>query len=169
MIGTLEKRVATGCSATGLPTLRSNGLARPSFLRTPTVRTPQCTNTAVPGAEAASSKICCAGASPIAYPCIDGNRHIVRSAPVARAAEGCGGRRHGIGPRRIDHEEPDEARWMPRDRGRHRRSVAGHARNQRGAADVVAIELGDPAIGERLGRAGWRPPEPGDRRIAAER
>ena len=41
---------------------------------------------------------------------------------------------------------------MPRDGGAHRALVSRNAGDQRGAADVVSIQLGDPTIGERLGR-----------------
>ena len=50
-----------------------------------------------------------------------------------------------------------------------RAAIVGHAGDQRGARDLMPIELGDPPIGERLGGPGRVPPEPRERRVAAER
>jgi len=48
---------------------------------------------------------------------------------------------------------------MPRDGNGDAVLVARDARDQRRAGDAVAIEFGNPAIGERLGRAGRFPAE----------
>ena len=63
----------------------------------------------------------------------------------------------------------DDASRVPRDGRRHRAFVAGQAGDQHRPADAVAIELGDPAIGERVGRAGIVPAEPGAERRGALR
>ena len=86
--------------------------------------------------------------------CIAGNRHTATQLPVAERARDTLGRVGGGG---IQHEEPDEARGMPRHRGRDGFLIARNARDQRGPIDVLTIELGDPSIGERLGGA-WRLP-----------
>src|SRR5436189_170542 len=51
--GTCGKPSAIRASASGSPRRRSKRLGSPSFFRTPTVSTPQCTNTAAPCAAAA--------------------------------------------------------------------------------------------------------------------
>jgi putative phosphoesterase len=66
--------------------------------------------------------------------------------------DGLGGRL-----RRVVHEEADEAIGMVRDRFRDGRGIAGNARDQRRALNVVTIELCDPPVSE-LGRGTWRIP-----------
>ena len=58
---------------------------------------------------------------------------------------------------------------MPGDGRRHRLFVARDAGDHRRTRDLVAIELGDPAIGERIGRPGRVPSEQGrdHRRVIA--
>ena len=54
---------------------------------------------------------------------------------------------------RIDHEEADESRRVPRHGRGHRRLVARHAGDERRARHAVRIELLHPAIGQRFWRA----------------
>jgi len=52
--------------------------------------------------------------------------------------------------RGVVHEKADEARWVPCDRRRNRRFVAGSAGDEHGTADAVSIQLLHPAVRERL-------------------
>ena len=65
----------------------------------------------------------------------------------------------GVGRRRIQHEEADQPRRVPGDRRGHRLLVAGDAGDQGRAGDVMLVELRDPAIGQRIGRARRLPAE----------
>jgi len=49
----------------------------------------------------------------------------------------------------VDHERPDEPRRMTLHRGRHRRLVARHARDQHHAPDVIVVHRRDPSIRQR--------------------
>ena len=77
----------------------------------------------------------------------------------------------GVGRRRIQHEEADQPRRVPGDRRGHRLLVAGDAGDQRGAGDLMLVELGDPAIGQRIRRARRLPAEQrrNDRRVVTRR
>ena len=93
-----------------------------------------------------------------------------RSRAGRRRAIAVGGLRGGVRLRRIHHEEADEPLAMTADGGGDRRRVARHARDQRRARHLMAIELRDPAIGERLRPFPARPspawPAPHRRRAA---
>ena len=77
-----------------------------------------------------------------------GTRSAAPSSPYARLRALDRIRRRGV-----QHEEADEPIRMARHRYGDRLLVARHARNQRRARDVMAIELGHPAIGQRVRRA----------------
>ena len=65
-----------------------------------------------------------------------------------------------VGRDGVEHEEPDEPRGVPSNRGGDGLLVAGNAGDEAGAIDPIAIELGDPAVGEALDAA---------RRVPAQR
>ena len=120
-----------------------SGDGSPSFLRTPTVSTPQWTNTAAPWSAAAAKT----SLDPLVVQPVAVHRGEQADAAQLQLAErplAAGLGRRAL--RRVEHEEPDEPSRMARDRGGHRDLVAGDARDERGARDAVAIELGDPAI-----------------------
>ena len=66
-------------------------------------------------------------------------------APQAELVERALGPRRRIRSGRVEHEEADEARRMPRDRRRHRRFVARDAGDERRARRRPAIELAAPS------------------------
>src|SRR4051812_22685645 len=70
-------------------------------------------------------------------------------------------RRVGGTADRVVHEEADEPLRVMRHRFSDGNGVARDARDQRGARNIVAIELGDPAIAQFGWRAGSVPLEPG--------
>ena len=63
-----------------------------------------------------------------------------------------------IGGQRVEHEEADEPRRVACDGGGDRGLVARDAGDERAREHAVPIELGDPAIGERLGCPGGSQP-----------
>ena len=87
-----------------------------------------------------------------------GNRQMPRSfqSPSARDS-----RSAAVSGRRIEHEESHQPRRVPGDGRRDRLLVARDAGDDRGARDLMAIELGDPAIGQRIGRSRRIPSEQG--------
>ena len=153
--GTLGKRAATLASASGSPSRRLNGEASPSLLRTPTVSTPQWTNTAAPRAAAASNVALTRSSVELVVvhrrEQADGSQVPV----VERARQPL----RGVVRRGIQHEEADQPRRMPGNRRGDRLLVAGDAGDQGGAGDVMLVELRDPAIGQRIGRARRLPAE----------
>ena len=76
-----------------------------------------------------------------------------RSPPPPSAATA--GRRHRR--QRIEHEEADEPRGVPADRGGDGLLVARNARNQGDARDTMTIQLRDPAVGKLLNGSGIVP------------
>jgi hypothetical protein len=68
--------------------------------------------------------------------------------------------RRRVWRRRVEHERAHEPRRVTRDRRRHRLLIARHARDQHGARDLMLVELGDPALGERRVLTGRIPAEP---------
>src|SRR3954447_16995776 len=87
--GVFGCRSAIACRSSGFEKRMSNGDGRPSFLRTPTVSTPQCTNTAERWA-AACSIMRSARSSCSEYRCIAGKRQMAFSPGATRTFSAVG-------------------------------------------------------------------------------
>ena len=147
-----ETRRRGAASASGSPRRRSNGDGSPSFFRTPTVSTPQCTNTTAPWSRRGRKR----HPDPLVVQTIAVHGGKQADAAQARSPSARRSRRADVPAQRVEHEEADEPRRMPRDRGGDGLFVAGDARDDRGPGDAVR----DPAR---------RPSDPRARRRCRDR
>ena len=152
--GTSGNADATGTRASGFPRRMSNRDGRPSLRRTPTDRTPQCTNTTHPRSAAASNTGTTRSSSSTNRASPGRGRRIASRAHRTPADPGA-----GVGRRRVQHERSGQARRVPGDRFRDRLLVTRDARHDGGARHAVMVKLRHPSIRERGGRTRWIPPE----------